>query len=381
MKEIKDIYEAVASLTAQGEPVATATIVRTRGSVPREVGAKMLVRRSGILGTVGGGCGEAEAWRAALSAIDTGQPTTVVADLTEDIDLKSRGVCGGIMDVFVEPWTDAEEARRVVEALGDPGRVAIATIVEARRLPVGTSRRLVISANRAPSGTLGLAALDARVLADAREALERGRSRTTTYALGPADGLDVEGEVDVFVEVFVPPPKLLICGAGHIAVPLAAVARILGFGVAVLDDRSSFANRERFPEADEIVVGGFEETLRGYPLTRDTYVALVTRGHSYDVESLRTVIHAPVAYIGMIGSRRRVWAVFKLLHAEGVPAEKIARVHAPIGLDVGAETPGEIAVAIGAELVKVRRGGKVPSLSDAVRDRFVKLLEQGAELG
>lgn len=381
MKEIKDIYEAVASLTAQGEPVATATIVRTRGSVPREVGAKMLVRRSGILGTVGGGCGEAEAWRAALSAIDTGQPTTVVADLTEDIDLKSRGVCGGIMDVFVEPWTDAEEARRVVEALGDPGRVAIATIVEARRLPVGTSRRLVISANRAPSGTLGLAALDARVLADAHEALERGRSRTTTYALGPADGLDVEGEVDVFVEVFVPPPKLLICGAGHIAVPLAAVARILGFGVAVLDDRSSFANRERFPEADEIVVGGFEETLRGYPLTRDTYVALVTRGHSYDVESLRTVIHAPVAYIGMIGSRRRVWAVFKLLHAEGVPAEKIARVHAPIGLDVGAETPGEIAVAIGAELVKVRRGGKVPSLSDAVRDRFVKLLEQGAELG
>lgn len=378
---MKDIYEEVARLTAQGERVATATIVRTRGSTPREAGAKMLVRRSGISGTVGGGCGEADAWRAALSAIDTGQSEMVVADLTEDIDLKSRGVCGGIVDIFVEPWTDAAEAGRIVEALSRPGRVAVATLLESRHLPAAPGRRLIVPAEGEPVGTLGWPPLDARVVADARAAMLAGQPRTTTHRFEPGDGAQVAGHADVFVEVFVPPPTLLICGAGHIAVPLATIGKLLGFQVAVLDDRASFANRERFPTADQVVVGGIAETLRGYPLAPDAYVVLVTRGHAYDVEALRTIIHAPVAYIGMIGSKRRVWAVFKLLHDEGVPVEKIRRVSAPIGLDLAAEAPVEIAVSIAAELVKVRRGGQVPSLSDALRDRYAKLLEEGAELG
>ena len=378
---MKDIYEQVARLTAEGERVATAMVVRTRGSTPREVGAKMLVRRSGIVGTVGGGCGEAEAWRAALNAIESGLPEMVVVDLTEDIDLRSRGVCGGVMEILVEPWADSEEAACIAAALNRPGRSVVATLVESRHLPARPRPRMVVPATGEPLGTLGWPDLDDRVAAESRVALAEGRCRMVTVELGPVDGRGPKGEADVFVEVFVPPPTLLICGAGHIALPLAAMGKLLGFQVVVLDDRASFANRERFPDADRVIAAGFEETLREFPLTPDTYVVLVTRGHSYDVESLRAVIHAPVAYVGMIGSRRRVWAVYKLLHDEGVPMDAIRRVHAPIGLDLAAETPAEIAVSIAAELVKVRRGGKAPSLSDGVRDHYAVLLEQEAELG
>jgi len=378
---MRDIYVQVARLTAEGETVATATIVRTRGSTPREVGAKMLVRRSGITGTVGGGCGEADAWRAALSAIESGRPEVVVADLTEDIDMRSRGVCGGIMDILVEPWAGGPDAGRVAEALRGPDRVAVATVVESHGLPVPLGRRLIVLAKREVAGTLGWAPLDEMVIADAREAMDRGEARTTTHRFGAVDGLAVYGQADVFVEVYVPAPTLLICGAGHIAAPLAEIGKLSGFSVVVLDDRPSFANAERFPGADRIVVGGIEESLRELPLRSDTYVVLVTRGHSYDVEGLRVAVHAPVAYLGMIGSKRRVWAVLKLLHDEGVPIEKLARVHSPIGIDIAGETPGEIAVSIAAELIKVRRGGQVPSLSDGLRERYMKLLAEGKELG
>src|SRR5512141_54531 len=154
---MREIYEALARLTAEGETVATATIVRTKGSTPREVGAKMLVRRSGITGTVGGGCGEADAWRAALSAIETGKPEVVVADLTEDIDMRSRGVCGGIMDILVEPWTGVAGVGPIAEALRRPARVAVATVVESRGLPVSPGRRLIVPADGQVSGTLGWA--------------------------------------------------------------------------------------------------------------------------------------------------------------------------------------------------------------------------------
>ena len=381
---MREIYEELAELIASGQRVATATIVRTRGSVPREVGAKMLVRPGGgISGTVGGGCGEADAWRAALRVIETGRSERVVADLTEDIKMESTAVCGGIMDILVEPWQDGEEVRRIAAALQRGERLAVVALVESRRLPIESGRRMLVWANGNTEGTLGWAPLDAAVTADAAQAIAAGRSRTFEYKFpaGSAPELQRDGSAEVFVEVHLPSPTLVIAGAGHIAVPLAQIAKLLEFRVVVIDDRASFANRERFPDADEVIAADFEETLRNFPLTPDTYVVLVTRGHQYDVQSLRTVIHAPVAYIGMIGSKRRVWAVCKLLHHEGVPVEKIRRVHAPIGIDIAAETPAEIAVGIAAEIVKIRRGGTAASLSDPIRDRYARLLEEGKELG
>jgi xanthine dehydrogenase accessory factor len=158
---------------------------------------------------------------------------------------------------------------------------------------------------------------------------------------------------------------LLIVGAGHIALPLAQLGKMCDFDIVVLDDRASFANKERFPMADQVIAAPFEVALRDFPLDEDTYIVLVTRGHQHDVSSLLEVLDRPAAYIGMIGSWRRVHAVFQLLEEEkDIPRERFARVHSPIGLDIGSETPAEIAVSIMAEIITVRRGGTGLPLSD-----------------
>ena len=175
---------------------------------------------------------------------------------------------------------------------------------------------------------------------------------------------ETESEIDVFFEVLPSPPKLLVVGAGHIAVPLVRLAKILDYHVTVLDDRVLFANRERFPDADEILVGDMAATLKGIPITPSTYIVLITRGHKYDEPCLRETIHSEAKYIGMIGSKRRIKACFhRFREEEKIAEEVIEKVHAPIGLDINAETPEEIALCILAEIIKVRRGGAAQSLS------------------
>ena len=169
--------------------------------------------------------------------------------------------------------------------------------------------------------------------------------------------------MEVSLEPMLPPPRLIVVGAGHIAVPLVRYARILGFETTVIDDRERFANRERFPDADEIVVDDFRAAIARQEITPWTYLVLVTRGHEHDEATLRHVVDSPAPYIGMIGSRRRVLLVFQRLAAEGVPEHFIDRIYAPIGLDIGGRWPEEIALAIAAEMVNVRRGGKAQSLS------------------
>lgn len=400
---MKELFEETASLLAAGENIAVATIIRTRGSTPREVGAKMLVRPSGaIVGTVGGGCGEAEVWRTAIEVIHSGKPRTVEVDLTQEISLQSDGVCGGIMDVFIEAWRPSsgesgdsqsngaisalELARSAIDAMAEKRPAALATVVENRgNAPVLPGAKMIVLGDGNVLGSLRLGALDDAV---ADEALKVITSRepalikleTALKARGEADfGREFAG-LEVFVEPFKTLPMLLIAGAGHIAVPLANIAKILDFHVAVVDDRASFANTERFPTTDRILVGDFEPALKSFTITPDTYVVLITRGHQHDVVSLKQVIDSPARYIGMIGSRRRVFAVFKLLHDEGMPIEKLARVHAPIGVDLGAETPAEIALSIIAEVVKVMRGGNAASLSESVREKYLRLLAKGEDL-
>ncbi len=363
----ESIYQSLVGFLDSGEAVAVATVVRTRGSVPREVGAKMLIHPGGQhVGTIGGGCGEAEVIRAALDVVHTGQPTVVEVDLTQDISMESEGVCGGIMDVFVERWSpQADRAAAdellpaVLESVEKKRSVALVTVVAATGpLADRVGRRAVLWLDGEPLGELGLGEGEAGLWEAARQALRQRRSQLVGRELG--------GEsAEVFVEVQSRPPTLLIVGAGHIAQPLAQLGRLLDFEVVVLDDRPSFANEQRFPTADRVIVADFETALRDYPVDQDTYIVLITRGHQHDVPCLREVIDSPAAYIGMIGSRRRVNAVFQLLEqADGVPAEKLRRVYSPIGLDIEAETPAEIALAIAAEIVKVRRGGSAASLSD-----------------
>jgi xanthine dehydrogenase accessory factor len=179
-----------------------------------------------------------------------------------------------------------------------------------------------------------------------------------------------EGEIEVMIEVTERPATLVIVGGGHVGQSVAAVAAQAGFSVTVLDDREAFANRERFPMADQVICGDFIAELRRLRIDDNTYVVLVSRGHKQDESSLREVVASGAAYVGMIGSLRRVSTVLTHLARGGSPREALERVHTPIGLDIGAETPEEIAVAIVAELIAVRRGGTGAKLSELRRARI-----------
>ena len=393
-ESVKGFFEQVDSVAVKGDRVAIATIARTRGSVPREAGAKMIIRSAGVaLGTVGGGCGEAEVWRTALDVIADGKPRMVHVELTEDIDLRSEGVCGGTFDVFIDSWgpeqrpflrggalangTAAETA--LLPSIEQRIPLTLATVIERRRasdVPIGA--KMLIREDGSVTGTLSSAALDALVIPDAVAALAQESPRTITYALTPGE---TPSTVDVLLEPFIPLPELVILGAGHIAQPLARMAKMCDFDVTVIDDRASFANRERFPDANRILAESFDTAVQSITVTPRTYLVLVTRAHAYDVYSLRHLIHKESAYIGMIGAQRRVWAVLKLLNDEGVSPELLAKVHAPVGIaGLKAETPAEIAVSILAEVINVRRGGTAPVMSDRLRERFQRRLRANESL-
>jgi xanthine dehydrogenase accessory factor len=243
----------------------------------------------------------------------------------------------------------------------DEGRsVALVTVVKANGdYATALGRRALVWLDRDPLGDLNLGRLEARALTDAAQALTQRLPHMLTYD---------DDQVELFVEVQRRPPTLIVVGAGHVAQPLATLGKLIDFEVVVIDDRPQFANAERFPQADRVIAAPFRPTLRGWPIDADTFIVLVTRGHSHDVECLLEILDSPARYIGMIGSKRRVRAVFDLLEKEqGIPREKFDRVYAPVGLDIGAESPAEIAVCIIAEVIKVYRGGRAESLSDALK--------------
>ncbi|HET7276076.1 MAG TPA: XdhC/CoxI family protein, partial [Longimicrobiaceae bacterium] len=230
---------------------------------------------------------------------------------------------------------------------------------------VGPGAHLLVWLDRA-SGTLGDADLDAAAIEVAREMSVAAAPATREIQLPGG------GRATVYLEQHMPPSDLVIVGAGHIARPLCSIGAMLGFRVIILDDRPEFATRERFPEATEVVKADFSAPLHDIDLTPSTHLVLVTRGHKYDFDALRDALRRDVqpAYIGMVGSRRRVRAALEMLAREGISDDRLAAVHAPIGLDLGAETPEEIAVAIAAEIVRLRRGGSGESLRD--RERVVE---------
>jgi xanthine dehydrogenase accessory factor len=396
-------FEELARSLEAGETVALTTIVKRRGSVPREIGAKMIVHADGtITGSVGGGCGEAEVWRTALTVIETGQPQTVFVDLTEEIAMTSEGVCGGTFAVFVQPWSNDPHKAALRRPMAEYARIIAATL-QAR---LGIVLATVIHATGAWRAYIGAQMLiredgailgDALPIAPSATAWRKDKEQLTSILTAASEAITTEtprtiscgemnspaqapeGAAEIFLDPFLPPPTLVIVGGGHIAVPLAQIASILGFSVVVTDNRPSFASKARFPSAEEIIVGDPEAVLRAYRVTPHTHFVLVTRAHSHDVQALRAIVDSPAAYIGMIGSQRRVWAVFKLLHDEGYTAEKLARVRAPIGLDLQGESPAEIALAIMAEIVMLRHGGTGAPMSDRLRERFMARLHHLAE--
>lgn len=253
-----DIYEEIVKLRQQGRRGAVATIVNVRGSIPSFETAKMLVRDDGsIVGTIGGGCVEAEIWQAAREVMESEKPRTLTFNLNQDPKFDTGLVCGGTLDIFVEP--------------------------------------------------------------------------------------------------VLPPASLYIFGAGHVSVNLYKIAGSAGFDITVVDDREAYANRERFPSAKEVIAEDFDTALTRLTPSESSYLVIVTRGHRDDMRVLRWAVQTPARYVGMIGSKRKTITIFQELTKEGLAPELFERVHAPVGLDIGAITPEEIAVAITAELIAARR--------------------------
>ena len=251
--------------------------------------------------------------------------------------------------------------REVARALESGEAVMAATVLVGPEGGVATGTKMLVRLDGSTMGGLDGGPIEAAVRAEAPEAFRRHGVETLFVA---PDGARLSRQeaanrpsYKVMLEVHERPARLLIIGGGHIGKALAVIGNLCGFSVEVVDDRAEYANQERFPEADRVTAGRFDEVLQGYPIDGNTYIVCVTRGHRHDEMSLALVVDSPAAYVGMIGSKRRVAAVLQHLVEDGAEAEHVARVRTPIGLDIGAETPEEIAVAIMAEIILERRGG------------------------
>jgi xanthine dehydrogenase accessory factor len=347
---VAELFDHIDQLRSGAGRVAVATLVNTRGTTPRKEGAKMVVDEHGsILGSVTiGGCVDAQVIEESADVLASMRPRLLELNLGDEDAWEIGLTCGGTIEVFVEPLAldrPDDPAGRVYERVrahaGRGGHGAVVT-----RLDGDVGAKLLVLDDGTVQGTLGDAALDERLTAEAREALARGSSRVVTA-----------GAVRAFAEVFAPPALLLVVGAGHVAMPLTQLARVLGYRTVVVDGRPRFATRERFPEVDELRIGVPSELVREYPLVPTTALVLVAHDYKYDVPVLKLALASEAGYVGMLGSRRRGATILAMLAEDGVGEAALKRVRVPIGLDLGARSAPEIALAILAEIQAARGGG------------------------
>jgi len=264
-----------------------------------------------------------------------------------------------------------QEKERVYQAALDAIRsrqpACVLTLIQSEgSTPREAGAKMLLRADGSTVGTIGGGEFEQIALDDAKAAMVAGVSRVVEYSLqgqGEAELGVCGGKAKVYIEVLQPRPTLLILGAGHVAQPLAEFGYLLGFRTVVVDDRPDFASPARFPHADELVVVHFDDLVQKATITPDTFVVIVTRNHEFDAVALREVLSVPVRYVGMIGSRNKVRTVFERLLREGQPRERLGQVRAPIGLNIGGQTPAEIALSIIAEIVMVQHNGSSESLS------------------
>lgn len=351
---MREVIEEAIKLVKQGQPGVLATVVRTRGSTPQKAGAKLLVRPDGTaVGTLGGGCVEGDMWYVASQMFEQEHPTPQFRKYTLNEEMAARDglVCGGTMYFYIEPLFDQERYLPLMEAietaLTEGPAVAVATLLaapESTGLEPG-ARRLIYEDGRT-QGSLGSEELN-------RQATAVGR-RVAAY--GDHQYLRGEKGEEVFVEGFASPPTLIILGAGHVGKAVSALAASLGFRIIVVDDRTEFATRERFPEAERLVVADYPEGLQQVPVNANSYILVATRGHRHDDLAVEAAVQTPARYIGLLGSKRKSLMIFRHLHEKGVPLERICQIHAPVGLNIGALTPEELAVSIMGEILACRYG-------------------------
>ncbi|MCS6881776.1 MAG: XdhC family protein [Oscillochloridaceae bacterium] len=333
---MREYLETIDTWLARGERVAVATVVRTTGSSPRQVGAKLFVSSSGAMaGSVSGGCIEGAVFVACQEALATGEARLLRFGVADEMAWEVGLACGGTIEVLVEPLREPVRAERPM---------ATVTVI---RGPSGPGARLLIEAGGSVEGSLGDAGLDQAAVHVAQEFLTRGASGAVELAGGKAA---------VFIESFVPPPSLYMVGGVHIATALARMANVLGLRTVVVDPRAAFASQERFAHVDEVVLAWPDEALEGR-LDARSCVAVLTHDPRLDDPALRVALRSPARYIGALGGRAAHARRLERLRAEGFSEADLARVHGPIGLPIGAKTPEEIAVSILAQIIQVQREG------------------------
>lgn len=346
---MREILEDVTRWQREGKRIALARVISLAGSAPRGVGAALaLSHESEISGSVSGGCVEPAVIEEGLRALRTGRPTLLSYGISEEQNVERIGLsCGGEIEVFVEPLTGLEP---LFQAMRDEEPAVRATVIAAPAESALLGRSLLITESAEATGDLGDERLTTQALARARDLLGGGDGATETFTT--ASGASVR----VFFDVYQTQPTLLIVGAGHVSIPLTRLAKVLGYHVVVIDARAAFATRERLPDADELVVEWPDEAMARYSLSRSSAVAILTHDEKFDVPALVAALGAEVGYVGAIGSRGTREKRDQRLREAGITDAQIARIHGPIGLDIGAKTPDEIALAILAEIVATRRG-------------------------
>ncbi|MEU0854144.1 XdhC/CoxI family protein [Streptomyces griseofuscus] len=359
---MRDIAQGLSSWSASGKRFAVATVVRTWKSAPRQAGSSLAVAEDGeVIGSVSGGCVEGAVYELASEVLESGQAALVTYGVSDDDALAVGLTCGGIIEILVRPAgagrfpglpgvleaMDAGRPVAVVSPLPDEGGGAEPDPTAA---PAG---QMIVTPSGA-QGTLGDPRLDAAVVERAQGLLAQGS--TGVMRVGRA-GEERRDDVAVFVESFAPPPRMLVFGAIDFASAVARIGKFLGYHVTVCDARPVFATRRRFPDADELVVDWPHRYLESTEVDGNTVICVLTHDPKFDVPLLQRALRTPARYIGAMGSRRTHEDRLRRLREEGMTEAELSRLSAPIGLDLGARTPEETAVAIMAEVIALRWGG------------------------
>ena len=349
---MQDIYSEIVEALGRKEKCVLATLITRTGSAPRAVGAKYLVKGDGTsLGSIGGGCVEAEVWQKAQKVMEEAKGKILHFDLTSEQLAEGGLICGGNIDIFLEPLKEDflnvyQEVSRIKQK---GGSAILATLVSVDGdFPKGEGSKVLIKPSGEKVGSLlGGVELEKKILREGEAQLKEKKPKVLVFR-------HEDRKMEVLLEPVFSEPTIYIFGGGHISEQLAPLAKKVHFKVVVVDDREMFANRERFPEADEVIVSEFEKCFDRLHIDDSSYIIIVTRGHLYDGFVLEQAVKTNARYIGMIGSKKKIKTLYEMLVKKGVSKETLNRVHAPIGLDINSETPEEIAVSIVAQLIKTR---------------------------
>jgi xanthine dehydrogenase accessory factor len=354
---MEDIYPKAVELLDKGRFSVLATIIALTGSSPRGVGTKFIIMEDGSYeGTIGGGLLEAQVLKGAKEIFATRKPARLSFNLAGKDVAETDMLCGGQLEVFLEPlfperMDQGRLFKKALEIQERGGSGILVTLVDVAGWKEGEIPKLFLESGGERIGTIsGLEGIENEI----RDAL-KGLLRSRQSALISCQNR--RGEAwQVFAEPILSEPMLYVFGGGHVSSQLVPLASRVGFQVVVVDDRPEFADPKKFPDASEVHQYPFDGVMRRLPVNEASYLVIVTRGHIHDKSVLGQGLKTKAKYIGMIGSRRKIAMVYDKLKEEGFTQKEIDRVHAPVGLDIGAETPEEIAVSIVAELISVRAG-------------------------